>query len=141
MAYTLIANSSAITRDSDGATIPADPRNTDWQAYQTWLAAGNAPTPAPVPPTPVPSALMWQIAAVCAAPPSSLGFTPPTWAQVQAAVTALANPAVSAFAASGVNPIPANSTALAAINAKLATPMTAAQLTALIAAAAQISIS
>lgn len=47
MAYTLIANSTSVTRDSDGATIPNDPRNCDWQAYQLWLAAGNTPNPAP----------------------------------------------------------------------------------------------
>lgn len=32
-----------ILRLADNAHIPADPRNTDWQAYQAWLAAGNAP--------------------------------------------------------------------------------------------------
>ena len=32
-------------RRSDGSVIPADPANTDWQAYQAWLEAGNALTP------------------------------------------------------------------------------------------------
>lgn len=49
MTYTLIANSTAVRRDSDGAFIPADPVNTDWQAYQAWLAAGNTPNPVPAP--------------------------------------------------------------------------------------------
>jgi hypothetical protein len=34
---------------SDGATIPADPLNTDYQAYLAWVAAGNTATPVPGP--------------------------------------------------------------------------------------------
>lgn len=47
MTYTLMSNSTAVHRDSDGAYIPADFGNTDWQAYQAWLAAGNTPNPVP----------------------------------------------------------------------------------------------
>ena len=32
-----------VRRDVDDAFVPADPLNTDWQAYQAWLKAGNTP--------------------------------------------------------------------------------------------------
>lgn len=38
-AYQLTAGASVI-RVSDGAMIPDDPLNADWQAYQAWLAVG-----------------------------------------------------------------------------------------------------
>jgi hypothetical protein len=38
-------NTTTIKRLPDQAYIPNDPDNTDWQAYQEWLAAGNTPLP------------------------------------------------------------------------------------------------
>jgi microcystin-dependent protein len=41
-----------IQRDEDGAFVPFDSDNTDYQAYLAWLDEGNEPNP--VPPNPVP---------------------------------------------------------------------------------------
>ena len=62
--YTLTPNTCVI-RDIDGASIPDDPRNTDWQAYQTWLAEGNTPNPYVPPPPGVPTQVpLWAVRTV-----------------------------------------------------------------------------
>jgi hypothetical protein len=40
---------NAIIRMSDGATVPFDPDNTDYQAYLKWLEDGNQPISADEP--------------------------------------------------------------------------------------------
>jgi hypothetical protein len=48
--YQLIAGFDGVRRTADGATIPDDPANADWNVYLAWLAEGNTPDPAPPPP-------------------------------------------------------------------------------------------
>jgi hypothetical protein len=36
---------TTILRIEDGACIPFDPANTDYQKYLQWLSEGNIPTP------------------------------------------------------------------------------------------------
>ena len=49
--YKLTDSPSIIVRIADGAHIPADPTNTDYQRYLEWLSEGNTPLPVD-PPTP-----------------------------------------------------------------------------------------
>jgi len=44
-----LTTSATVIRIADSAFIPADPANTDWQTYQSWLAEGNTPNPPPTP--------------------------------------------------------------------------------------------
>ena len=46
---TIPPDSKPILVRSDGAFIPADPQNVDWQAYQAWLEDGNTPEQTPSP--------------------------------------------------------------------------------------------
>jgi len=57
-----------ILRMVDGAFIPPDLANTDYQQYLIWLAEGNTPDPYVPPPPPIPSTVTrFQALAVLAA--------------------------------------------------------------------------
>lgn len=59
MAEYRATESAVVIRTRDGASIPDDPKNRDRQEYDTWVAKGGVPDPAPPPPPPPPPPQGW----------------------------------------------------------------------------------
>lgn len=61
--YQLTATDSTVIRTSDGACIPDDPANRDYQEYCQWLDDGGVPDPyvEPEPPEPPPPSPEQQV--------------------------------------------------------------------------------
>lgn len=53
--------SIGVVRQSDGAQIPDDPSNQDWQLYQEWLTLGLTPIPADPIPQPTLQERRWEL--------------------------------------------------------------------------------
>lgn len=67
MADYRLTSGPQVFREADGATIPNDPGNRDWIAYQAWLALGNTPDPYVAPAAPAPSFLAQDLLALLTA--------------------------------------------------------------------------
>jgi hypothetical protein len=48
----VFGKAQSVRRLSDGASIPFDPANTDYQEYLKWVAEGNEPAPPDEPDNP-----------------------------------------------------------------------------------------
>jgi len=118
-----------LVRGSDTATVPRDPLNVDFQAYEAWVASGKSAAPYSGPSPLAPTCQLWQLQSV---------MTSAQWTAVTGAISGLNNATVTAFFAHGTNQIPANSTTLASIAASVG--LSAANIQSLVAQAATVSI-
>lgn len=127
-----LTDSTIIRRTSDGAFIPADRANTDYQQYLVWLAGGGVPLPAQ-PTTPVVPQQITRAQGKAAL------ITMGVWGGVTAYVATIADPTERALAEVALNDTltwqrssPFLNTAAAALG------LTPAQIDALFVAAAAI---
>ena len=79
----------SVVRTLDGAIIPSDDTNSDWQGYKVWLDQGNTPEPAPAALPVVPQIVTMRQARLVLLGAGLLG-------QVEASINALPEPQRSA---------------------------------------------
>lgn len=92
-----LTNTTSILRISDGAYIPVDEANTDYQAYLAWLAEGNTPEPADQPTqVQIIASIASAVQSHLDAAAQSLGYD-----DIKTAVTYAEEPAVPKFQAEG----------------------------------------
>lgn len=83
--YKRIKNSTSILRIADGAHIPNDAGNRDWNEYVEWVGNGNLPDPVPVEPIKIPASVTMRQARLALLAAGKL-------ADVEAAINALPEP-------------------------------------------------
>jgi hypothetical protein len=64
ISYPDLTPAPSVIRISDGACIPFDDGNTDYQAYLKWIGEGNEPLQADLPPAPPEPTIEEKLASV-----------------------------------------------------------------------------
>jgi hypothetical protein len=95
MTYT-VTPQGGIVRDSDGASLPKDPQNTDWVLYLAWVALGNSPTVPTVSPAVLQASLVSTVQSLMDTKAQGYGYD-----SVTTAVTYADEPAVPKFQSEG----------------------------------------
>lgn len=85
-----------VVRDSDGAYIPQDPKNTDWITYLAWASLGNTATVPQVSPASLQASLVSTVQGIMDTKAQGYGYD-----SVTTAVTYADEPAVPKFQSEG----------------------------------------
>jgi hypothetical protein len=85
-----------VVRDSDGAFIPQDPKNTDWIAYLAWASLGNTATVPQVSPAALQASLVSTVQGLMDTKAQAYGYD-----NITTAVTYADEPTVPKFQSEG----------------------------------------